>query len=299
MTPIIKDKCKGFDIFVRISAVLFWILVLSGIIWLAVHAFSGKGVFRRGSRDYSWTENSIYICHALGGIDDRAYTNSREALERSYEKGYRNIETDFEYSSDGELVLIHNFKKKTLKELFSIETEEEEMPLSLSEFRSLKVYGEYTTMTLEELFSFMADHKDMYLILDGKYDDEAMVKKEYSDLIKLAGGKDPEILNRMVPQIYNESMYDWIQELYDWKSVIFTWYKLDDDTMDPEEIFKFCAERDIRVCTMEDEKENPLIDKTAGKYGVMVYVHTINSEGRRDRLLSSGVHGIYTDFLYD
>jgi len=274
------------------------ILICLTIALTVFHFFHGKADKEAGQRmDYSWTEASPYIAHALGGIDGHAYTNSREALEEAYKNGYRNIETDFEYSSDGELVLIHNFKKKTLKDLFGMETEESEKILSSEEFLSMKIYGEYTPMTMKDLLLFMADHGDMYLILDGKYDTEEEVKKEYSYIKELSEEADPDILNRMVPQIYNEEMYDWIMDIYDWRSVIFTWYKLDENSLDPEALFDFCKEKGIGVCTMEDSIENPLINKTAEKYGVMIYVHTINDPDTRDRLIDEGVKGIYTDYL--
>ena len=48
---------------------------------------------------------------------------------------------------------------------------------------------------------------------------------------------------------------------------------------------------------MEDSIENPLINKTAEKYWVRIYVHTINDPDTRDRLIDEGVKGIYTDYL--
>jgi len=253
----------------------------------------------RGDAGYSWVKDTRYIVHALGGINGDQYTNSREALINSYERGGRVIEADIEYTSDGEMVLIHNWKRKTLKNLFGYETESEEEPLSLSTFKEMKVYGKYTTMTFRELMEFMKEHRDMMLVLDGKYEEEADVRRQYGDIYKTASLYDPEIPDRMIPQIYNEEMYSTVMEIYDWKSVIFTWYQLDGDTLDPEKIFTFCDENNIRVCTMEDEKENPLIDRTAAKYDINIYVHTINDENVRDRLFDSGVAGIYTDFLFD
>lgn len=245
------------------------------------------------NKRYSWGEEPIYIAHALGGIGADAYTNSREALYSAYDRGYRCFEADFEYSSDGEFVLIHNFKKKTLKQLFDMEVNEDEHILSLDEFLSCKIYGKYSPMTFRDLIEFMKDHPDMDLILDGKYDEEIEVKREYGDIVRIVNETDPEILRRLIPQIYNENMYDWISDIYDWNSIIFTWYKLDEDSLDPEALFDFCRKKNIGVCTMEDSIENPLINKTAEKYGVRIYVHTINDPDTRDRLIDEGVKGDY------
>ncbi len=275
----------------RTVAVALFLLVVAFVVFYYVR----RGV---GDIGYSWVKDTKYIVHALGGIDGNAYTNSREALINSYEKGGRVIEADIEYTSDGELVLVHNWKKKTLKNILGYETELDEEPLSLSVFKDLKVYGKYSTMTFRELMEFMRDHEDMMLVLDGKYDEEDDIRRQYSDILSIAREYGDDIPDRMIPQIYNKEMYSVIMEQYNWKSVIFTWYQLDDDTLDPEEILKFCDANNIRVCTMEDAKENPLIDRTAAKYGVSIYVHTINDEAVRDRLFDSGVSGIYTDFLF-
>ncbi len=253
----------------------------------------------KGNMDYSWVQENKYIIHALGGIEGYSYTNSREALISSYEKGARLLEADIEYTSDGELVLFHNWKKKTLREILDYETEEDEEPLTLNEFLGRKIYGRFSPMTFKELMEFMKEHPDMLLVLDGKYDREEDIRRQYSDIYNIAMEYDRSIPDRMIPQIYNEDMLKTIKEIYDWRSVIFTWYKLDEDTLDPLEIFKFCRRNGIRVCTMEDKKENPLIDETASKFGVSVYVHTINDEETYKRLMDSGVSGIYTDFLFE
>ena len=275
---------------------IFGVILFLLIFVFVIISFAKRG---RGDTGYSWVRDTRYIVHALGGINGDQYTNSREALSGSYDRGGRVIEADIEYTSDGELVLIHNWKKKTLKELFGYETSMDEEPLSLNEFKDMKVYGKYSTLTFRELMEFMRDHKDMMLVLDGKYDKEADIRRQYGDIYRIACEYGDDIPDRLIPQIYNEEMYDTIMEIYDWKGVIFTWYQLDEDTLDPEEIFRFCDENNIRVCTMEDSKENPLIDRTAAKYDVNIYVHTINDEAVSERLFDSGVAGIYTDFLFD
>ena len=50
-----------------------------------------------------------YIMHALGGMDGKySYTNSIDALERTYAEGYRLFEVDVSFTSDNKLVLAHS-----------------------------------------------------------------------------------------------------------------------------------------------------------------------------------------------
>ena len=58
--------------------------------------------------DYSWTDTSPYIAHALGGILDSVYTNSYEAFLLNYNLGQRLFEADFNFTENGDLVLLHS-----------------------------------------------------------------------------------------------------------------------------------------------------------------------------------------------
>lgn len=263
--------------------------------------YISNGVFEDKAFDYSWAESSAYIAHALGGVDSKEYTNSKEAFEESITKGFRNFEADLEYSTEGELVLIHSWERATLKELFSMNVPEDnlETPLSTAEFKAQKIYGKYTPLTFRELLLLMKEYPDMYLILDGKYDDEDTVRKEYRDIVKAAEEVDPELLKRLVPQIYNTRMYEWVMDAYDFRSMIFSWYKYGAAGLEPEPLFDFCEERGIKVCAMKDALENALLDKEAFNRDLYIFVYTVNNEKDRERLFRNGVKGIYTDFLFE
>ncbi len=265
--------------------------------------FISRGKFPEGSFDYGWTEmgEKSYIAHALGAIDDKVYTNSLEAFQHNYDLGFRVFEADLEYTSDDEIVLIHSWERANLKDIFGMDVPSDnvETPLSAGEFRSLKIYGKYTTLSLKDLIGLMAENPDTYLVIDGKYSDEERVRKEYADIVELTKEVDKSILDRMIPQIYSESMYDWIMDSYDWKSIIFSWYKYGSAGLEPEPLFDFCEERGIKIAAMKDALENALLDREAGRRGIMIYVYTVNEPADRKRLFGNGVKGIYTDFLYE
>ena len=263
--------------------------------------FISNGSISPGDFDYSWAHENRYIAHALGGIDGKDYSNSLEAFRENYEKGFRVFEADLEYSLDGELVLIHSWERATLKSLFNMDVPEDnvETPLTFKEFKEQKIYNGFTPLSFKELLLLMKEHSDMYLVLDGKYDDEENVRKEYEDLVKSAKEVDPALLDRMIPQLYNERMYDWIMSIHPFKSLIFSWYRYGSASLEPEPLFDFCEERGIKICAMKDALENALLDREAFRRDIMVFVYTVNETRDRDRLFNNGVRGIYTDFLYE
>ena len=127
--------------------------------------------------NYDWTKYR-YIAHAMGGIDGKDYTNSRQAMEYNYKKGFRVFEVDINLSSDDELIAWHSFSKDNLKDM-KIPTKYSSKRPTLSEFKKLKPYGKYTTMSFKDIVNYMEDHRDMYLIIDSKSTKDATIRKVY------------------------------------------------------------------------------------------------------------------------
>lgn len=75
----------------------------------------------------------LMIAHAGGGINSQNYSNSLEALEYNYQQGFRYFEIDFSWTSDAQLVCLHDWGKRFQK-VFGHKTKQ---PLSLKEFEQL------------------------------------------------------------------------------------------------------------------------------------------------------------------
>ncbi|MBO6309754.1 MAG: copper amine oxidase, partial [Oribacterium sp.] len=103
---------------------------------------------------------------------------------------------------------------------------ENDEPLSLSVFSGFKILGKYTPLTFEDMAEIMGEKEDVFLVIDGKYRDEELVRKEFTDIRDILKKRAPEAIDRIIPQIYSQEMYDCIMEIYPWKSIIYTWYML-------------------------------------------------------------------------
>lgn len=102
-----------------------------------------------------------YIAHAGGEIDGVKYTNSKDALDYSYEQGFRMFELDIIETSDGQYVAAHDWnhwKKETQYH--------GNVPVSLSEFRKYKIRDKYQAMGLAEINRWFAAHPDAILVTD-------------------------------------------------------------------------------------------------------------------------------------
>ena len=244
------------------------------------------------SFDYSWTDNE-YIAHALGAIEGKSYTNSREALEKNYALGVRVFEADLRYTSDRELVLIHKW---------STFPADEDDPPSHEEFMKSRISGKFTPMDLKELILFMKDHPDMYLVIDGKAGSDGDMKYvagEYGDILRTCIETSPEIVDRIIPQIYNREMLKTLMGIYDWKSMIYTLYHIDNRDFDPYDEADFCLRSGVGVITMNEKRENDLLNGYLSDRGITLYVHTINDPDTADELRKRNIHGFYTDSLFE
>lgn len=118
-------------------------------------------ILRSIQPDLSWT-NSSYIAHALGEIDGIRYSNSQEALESSYEMGYKIYEVDLSLTSDGSLACTHAWETG-LQPGFN----QNNKPTA-EEFLDTPIGECYTPILFADLCKYMKEHPEIYVITDSK-----------------------------------------------------------------------------------------------------------------------------------
>lgn len=239
-------------------------------------------------------EKYHHIAHALGAIEGLEYSNSKEALDRSYSKGIRLLEVDFLYTSDGHLVCRHNWNQK-LEDGFS----KKNIP-DYETFMASKIKGVYTTLDIESIIQFAMDHPDVYFVTDiksYKFDicealkviEETADEMGYTDLDK-----------QFIVQVYNYEDYKRIIEEFSFENYIFTLYrmkdKLEENSID--EIVDFCLENDIKVVTLPQRYSTKEICGQFKENNIHVYAYTINSRRTWVKIKLAGVDGIYSDYIY-
>lgn len=118
------------------------------------------------------------VAHALGGIDGNVYTNSREAMINSIEKGYKFLEVDIDTTSDGVFVALHDWKGfNQITGHYSLR----ETLVTLEEFNQRKIYDVYTPITIQEIVDTLKSHPDLSLMTD-KISDPDLIEKCFSEI---------------------------------------------------------------------------------------------------------------------
>ncbi len=239
-----------------------------------------------------WEQDRL-IAHACGGIDNTVYTNSYEAFELSYEQGMRTIEVDFMLTADDKLVCCHDWERalsSSYKE-GHVYTEEE--------FLNIKIYDKYTPLSVDMLFELMKKYDDIWIVTDTKETEKEEIQKEFRFLLERAEAtQSMEVLDRFVVQLYNLEMYDAVEEIYSFPSYILTLYEMGPLTAENHTfIGRYCRQRGIETITMPHEWANPDHVGMVEKYGIDIYVHTVNDMDKVEEMQSIGVKGFYTDYI--
>ncbi len=102
------------------------------------------------------SDSNYFVAHATGSIEGYTYLNSKESLLQSLNNGYKYIEFDLQYTSDSIIVCVHNweqFNKSTIPGITGRDTSRYKKIPSYKEFRSRKIYGKYTPLSLQDVIS--------------------------------------------------------------------------------------------------------------------------------------------------
>ncbi len=219
-------------------------------------------------------KNNI-VMHALGGINGFYYTNSKEALEKSLERKRKIFEVDITLSSDQEIVLSH----------------EEVVTKTKEQFLNSKATGGFTPLSLEELMQKMKENPEIILITDIKNEDYGKTTKKLFEEIRIIS---PELLNRIIPQIYDKASFEMTKQELGFEKMAYTLYKNNDSD---NNVFDFVEKnkKNIPIVVMSKTRFNKELNFRLQEIGVTTFVHTLNNRKEILKFRKLGVDGVFTD----
>jgi len=220
------------------------------------------------------------IAHALGGIEQNGekytYTNSLEALQSSYKKGYKIFEVDLSLTKDDHIVASHNIiLNKTLKD-----------------FLNEKITtNAYTPLSFEDILSFMEEKEETIFITDIKGDFEKCVKIMTEKTKKY----DYALIYRIIPQVYSEKNIITISKYHNFKNVIYALYH--SKKIDLKNIYEINSKYPfVNTVSISADRISNFLIKELKKNKIKIYLHTLNNNEKISQYRKEGVSGIYTDF---
>ncbi|TCT16165.1 glycerophosphoryl diester phosphodiesterase [Natranaerovirga pectinivora] len=220
------------------------------------------------------------IAHAGGSIYGIPYTNSLEALNNSYMNGFKLIELDFHWTTDGYPVCIHDWDS-TPRWLFMNTSRQ----YSLEEFLNKDTLLNLTLLDLNRLEQWLIFHPSIYIIAD--------IKKDYIRLLKYIKDHHPKIQHKFIPHLYSFHDYEYIRYL-GYSYVIPALYNL--ATSDTS-LFHFLEGNEVFAVSMPLLRALTLLPRNLYYLNVPSYAHTINFNKTLSTLKANKVTGVYTDYL--
>jgi glycerophosphoryl diester phosphodiesterase len=220
------------------------------------------------------------VAHAGGAVYGFRRTNSLEAIDNSYDRGFKFFELDFEWTKDGYPVLIHDWDAM-VKRLFMSKPG----VYTLEEFHKAKTINNFTLLDMEVLYEWLLKHQDAYIVTD--------IKKGNIKMLTYIKTGYPGVQKQIIPQIYQFEEYEPVRKL-GYENIILTLYCTDK----PEsEIVKFAGENELFAVTMDEKQGFSTLPNLLKKINTLSYVYTINDLATAENLKKNGVFGIYTDYF--
>ena len=267
------------------------IVMSAGLVWGSWGlVWSGQQQGLSSTADTSGWEDNRLIAHALGEVEGASYTNSYEAFISNYNKGYRLFEVDLVQTTDGELVARHGWSDKLQPGLAA----HGGRTVTKLQFENSLIMGRFQPLTLPDILQLMQQYRDFDLILDTKAGNNEQIREQFTKLVNEARNTDPELLERMIPEIFSPEMYHMVMDIYPFPNKMYSLYKTGASA---ESIVEFARDEEITAVAMPLYRVfmNPNLVPALNKLGVKSYVHTVNSSRVKQLLYSFGVHGFYTD----
>ena len=225
-------------------------------------------------------DDTDFVLHA-GGVTPagQAGSNSLEALNHSYAQGYRTLELDFCWTTDDQLVCVHDWQA-----WYS-----DYHGLTLAQFEQVRTQYGFESLTLDTLADWMGAHPDAKIVTD--------VKERSTDAARLIARRYPELRDQFIVQIYSTGEYQAVHDAgfsHIWITLYLMTWK---EKADPVRVGGYLKGRQIEAVVFDwslSEVKGYIRGMKA--LGVPLYVHTINGLEAQNAVRAAGIRGIFTDY---
>ena len=240
-----------------------------------------------------------FVAHAFGAIDGRLYTNSLEAFQRNYGRGFRVFEVDLVRLADGTALIAHDGLEANygLNKSFRDAT--------WADLAGHKYLGRYTILRAQELARLLRDHPDMYVILDSKYARLDI----YKTVLRYA--TERSLRERIFPHVAERAELDELRTAYPVQNYMLALYHTQaQNRYDDPIVGDFVNRYRAPAVMMWWRDRNPSLSLAANgresrRYlasfasalrglGANAYVHSLSDPGQIQRFWDRGV-GVYSD----
>lgn len=221
------------------------------------------------------------VAHAGGEINGFRYTNSLEALNKSYAAGFRFFEIDLEQTADGWIVLLHDWDY-SIKHFYNARPK----VYTLAQFKKLSLRNNLTPLSFRELAAWLRERTDAYIITD--------IKRRPVRLLRNISRVYPDLRERIIPQVYSLSEYAPVRNL-GYPRLILTLYA---NSLPDTSVIAFAKKHPLWAITMSNDRARKTsLPARLNKLGIFTYAHLVDTPEQQAKLRALGIDGFYTAYL--
>jgi glycerophosphoryl diester phosphodiesterase len=218
-----------------------------------------------------------HVAHAGGTYLGKTYTNSIAALNHNYALGHRLFEVDLNLTTDGEVVLIHDWAA-TMTNVFGISQGQRTLQALLDDTDSSTIQPAH----LADLASWARTHPSARIILDFKTDQ--------FDMAATVAAAHPDLKSQLIPTIYRVEQYQTTKSLGFTNVTLLTYGEYSSSYL-----LSFAKTNPLYSISMPPAVRAN--QSTELFYAVPVFVFTINNATERSAYFAAGAWGVVTDTL--
>ncbi len=243
-----------------------------------------------------------FVAHAFGLVNGDAYTNSLEAFQHNYARGFRVFECDQVLLADGTVLVAHDGLEANygLSKPFPQAT--------WADLAGHKYRNRYTILRGDDVLQLLVDHPDVYIIPDPKYA-RPNIYRAYVRQATRMGRLD--LLERIIPHVADQTELDALRIHYPLQNYVLALYhsqaknRLDDAAVidfvrrnRTPAVMMWWRDRDPTLSLAANGRQGRRFQPsfTAGlkAAGAVTYVHSLIDPAAIRRFWDLGI-GVYSD----
>jgi glycerophosphoryl diester phosphodiesterase len=243
-----------------------------------------------------------FVAHAFGSVDGWLYTNSLEAFQRNYDRGFRVFECDQVLLADGTVLVAHDGLEANygLSKPFPEAT--------WADLAGHRYRGRLTILRSQDVLGLLRDHPDIYVIPDPKYA-RPQIYRTYVRQAAAMGRLD--LLERLLPHVADQAELDALRVWYPLQNYVLALYhaqaknRLDDAAVvgfvrrnRTPAVMMWWRDRDRSLSLAANGRQSRRWRRSFAQAlmaaGAVTYVHSLADPAQVRRFQSLGV-GVYSD----
>ncbi len=233
--------------------------------------------------------------HALTGLNETRYNNTRAAFENGYANGYRYFEVDIIMTSDNRLVCCHGWSEEYCPYIGFEYSKDFDKHMTYERFMKMKVHGN-EVMDVKDLYQLVKSHPDCFFEIDIHLIENKKLLENIINKLLDNFNRDLEVINKqLLVQFNSRKMYNLSESLH---GFIYKQYNVGESVDIIDKLITHNLDKGLCAIAVKKRVITPEVTKLAHNAGMYVLAYTVVSNKKRaNKMFKFGADTVCTDFV--